>query len=49
MQPNAPDLDRLASGKRSILINMKEPEGLSVMKKLTSLADVFIDPYRPGK
>ncbi|MXZ81506.1 MAG: CoA transferase [Gammaproteobacteria bacterium] len=35
-------------GKESIAVNLKHPEGLSVILKLVERADVLIDPYRPG-
>ena len=35
-------------GKRSICIDLKEPKGLVVVKKLVAEADVFIQNFRPG-
>jgi crotonobetainyl-CoA:carnitine CoA-transferase CaiB-like acyl-CoA transferase len=35
-------------GKRSIQIDLKDPEGLALCLKLASEADVFIEAYRPG-
>lgn len=34
--------------KRSIVINFKDPDGISVMKRLIKDADVLIENYRPG-
>jgi crotonobetainyl-CoA:carnitine CoA-transferase CaiB-like acyl-CoA transferase len=34
--------------KRSIALNLKEPAGLEVVKRLVSKADVFIQNFRPG-
>jgi len=35
-------------GKKGLCINLKEPEGLELMHKLTDSADVFVENYRPG-
>ena len=48
MQPNALDQDRQGRGKRSIAIDMKKTEGISIVKKLCSDADVLIEPFRAG-
>lgn len=37
------------SGKRSIAVNLKEPEGLEVIKALLPEFDVLIENSRPGK
>jgi len=34
--------------KRSIVLNLKEPAALDVMKRLAATADVFTQNYRPG-
>ena len=36
------------SGKRSIVVDLKRPEGLAVAKKLAQAADVLVQNYRPG-
>ena len=41
-------MDRLSHGKRSIAINLKEEQGLAIAKKLSSQADVIIEPFRAG-
>ncbi|UJR33534.1 hypothetical protein I4U23_020978 [Adineta vaga] len=41
-------LDRLARGKRSISIDLKIPTGIEVFRRLSSTADVLIEPFRPG-
>lgn len=41
-------LDRLARGKRSISIDLKIPTGVEVFRRLSSNADVLIEPFRPG-
>lgn len=40
--------DPVARGKCSIALDLKSPTGLATLKQLTSKADVFIEPYRPG-
>jgi alpha-methylacyl-CoA racemase len=40
--------DKLARGKRSISINLKDPKGQEIVQKLTSEADILIEPFRPG-
>jgi crotonobetainyl-CoA:carnitine CoA-transferase CaiB-like acyl-CoA transferase len=35
-------------GKRSICIDLKQPEGVAIVKKLIADADVFIQNFRPG-
>ncbi len=35
-------------GKRSICINLKEPQGVEIVKHLVTDADVFIQNFRPG-
>jgi crotonobetainyl-CoA:carnitine CoA-transferase CaiB-like acyl-CoA transferase len=36
-------------GKRSIIIDLKDPEGIELIKKLANSADLFIENMRPGK
>ncbi len=35
-------------GKRGICLNIKDPRGLAMMRKLVETADVFVENYRPG-
>ncbi len=35
-------------GKKGLCINVKEPRGLELMRRLIKSADVFIENYRPG-
>ncbi len=35
-------------GKRSIVIDLKKPEGIDLLKKLAATADVVIQNFRPG-
>ena len=41
-------MDRLGRGKKSIALNLKSTEGLAIVRKLCSEADVVIEPFRPG-
>ena len=45
---NLMDSDRLSHDKESIAINLKEKKGIEIVKKLTSNADVLIEPFRKG-
>lgn len=38
----------LNRSKRSITINLKEPEGKELLKKLVTQADVLVENYKPG-
>jgi crotonobetainyl-CoA:carnitine CoA-transferase CaiB-like acyl-CoA transferase len=35
-------------GKKGLCLNMKEPRGAELMRRLTDSADVFVENYRPG-
>ncbi|MDP4652185.1 MAG: CoA transferase, partial [Haliea sp.] len=49
---NGGDLKQLrdvsARGKKSVVINLKHPEGVETLLRMVENADVLIDPYRPG-
>jgi alpha-methylacyl-CoA racemase len=40
--------DVSARGKKSVVINLKEADGLETLLRMVENADVIIDPYRPG-
>ena len=40
--------DVSARGKKSVVLNLKEPEGIETLLRMVENADVIIDPYRPG-
>lgn len=40
--------DKLARGKRSISVDLQNPQGVAIVRKLCSKSDVLIDPFRPG-
>ncbi|GAB3278068.1 CaiB/BaiF CoA transferase family protein [Parahaliea aestuarii] len=35
-------------GKKSVVLNLKDPAGVEVLLRMVENADVLIDPYRPG-
>jgi len=41
------DFQNLHRNKRSITLNLKEPEGLAIFKRLVANADVVVENYRP--
>lgn len=45
---DVPAADVLTRGKRSIVLDVRSPQGIEVAKNLISRADVLLDPYRPG-
>jgi crotonobetainyl-CoA:carnitine CoA-transferase CaiB-like acyl-CoA transferase len=44
---HGPDFQNLHRNKRSITLNLKDPDGLAVFKKLVAKADVVVENYRP--
>jgi alpha-methylacyl-CoA racemase len=40
--------DVSARGKKSVVINLKDADGLETLLRMVENADVIIDPYRPG-
>lgn len=47
-RPKSPFIDVLARGKRSIMIDMKQPRGVDIVRTLCRSSDVLLSPYRPG-
>ncbi|MFP6743295.1 MAG: CaiB/BaiF CoA-transferase family protein [Alphaproteobacteria bacterium] len=51
-RPGAPDpvaaKDPSLRGKKSMVINLKDPRGAETLLRMTEHAHVLIDPYRPG-
>jgi alpha-methylacyl-CoA racemase len=43
-----PPVPHIHRGRRSMAIDLKIPEGIEVVRRLTDTADVLVDPYRPG-
>lgn len=46
--PADPTLDLLQRGKRSIVVDLKKPEGVEIVRQLAGHADVLLEGYRPG-
>src|ERR1700726_2689129 len=44
---HGPDFQNLHRNKRSITLNLKEPEGVAIFKQMVETADVVIENYRP--
>jgi crotonobetainyl-CoA:carnitine CoA-transferase CaiB-like acyl-CoA transferase len=44
---NGPDFQNLHRNKRSMTLNLKEPEGQALFKRLVAKADVVVENYRP--
>src|SRR5215470_19495241 len=39
---------QLNAGKRSIVLDLKRPEAIAVVKKLVKAVDIVLENYRPG-
>jgi alpha-methylacyl-CoA racemase len=46
--PNDPPKDVLARGRRSIGVDLKNPDGLETVMKLVEQADIVMEGFRPG-
>jgi alpha-methylacyl-CoA racemase len=44
----APERDLMNRGRRSIVVDLKQPAGAELVRRLATRADVLIEPYRPG-
>ena len=44
---HGPDFQNLHRNKRSLALNLKDPDGLAIFKRLAESADVVIENYRP--
>ncbi|KAL1408150.1 hypothetical protein Q8F55_004953 [Vanrija albida] len=40
--------DVTSRGKRSVIVDAKDPNGNTVIRKMLATADVLVDPFRPG-
>lgn len=47
-EPEGGRRELLNRGRRSIALNLKDPDDLDVVWRLIDTADVLVDPYRPG-
>lgn len=43
-----PATNPMSRGKRSVTLDLKDPAGVDDLLRLTDVADVLVDPYRPG-
>ncbi|WP_433709340.1 CaiB/BaiF CoA transferase family protein [Nocardia sp. CA-084685] len=46
--PGRPEQDLLNRGKRSVILDLKQPEAVEVVLQLLERADVVVEGYRPG-
>jgi alpha-methylacyl-CoA racemase len=46
--PRGAEFDLMSRSRRSIAVDLKNPQGAATVLKLTEGADVLIDPFRPG-
>jgi crotonobetainyl-CoA:carnitine CoA-transferase CaiB-like acyl-CoA transferase len=44
---HGPDFQNLHRNKRSLTLNLKEPDGIAVLKRMVKTADVLVENYRP--
>ncbi len=44
---HGPDFQNIHRNKRSITLNLKDPEGVAILKQLVERADVLVENYRP--
>jgi crotonobetainyl-CoA:carnitine CoA-transferase CaiB-like acyl-CoA transferase len=44
---HGPDFQNLHRNKRSLTLDLKQPEGLAIMRKLVAVSDVVVENYRP--
>ena len=44
---HGPDFQNLHRNKRSLTLNLKDPDGLAIFKRLADASDVVIENYRP--
>ena len=45
---HGPDFQNLHRNKRSLTLNLKDPDGLAIFMRLAAGADVIVENYRPG-
>src|SRR4029453_437393 len=44
---DSPTFNAVNRGKRSIVLNLKAPEGVEALKRLALSADILVENYRP--
>jgi formyl-CoA transferase len=45
---DSPSFNAVNRGKRSVVVNLKTPKGVEVVKRLVESADILVENYRPG-
>jgi len=45
---DSPSFNAVNRGKRSVVLNLKTPEGREALKRLARQADILVENYRPG-
>lgn len=43
------DVSRLGRGKRSLALDLKQPRGAAVLRRLCARSDVLLEPFRSGE
>src|SRR5512132_852961 len=44
---HGPDFQNLHRNKRSITLNLKDPDGIAILRKLSDRTDVVVENFRP--
>jgi alpha-methylacyl-CoA racemase len=47
-RPRSTYIDQLWRGKKSIIVDLRTPEGVDVVRRLLATADVLLEGFRPG-
>lgn len=43
------DVSLLSRGKRSLVVDLKKPQGVAVVRRLCAASDVVLEPFRHGE